>query len=1543
MPSKENNKDKTAFELLKDTIKADYEYRKKICEKLKTEKNQDERDALENNYVTSCYRSMYYAILEKRYNKKGATKEEKEVNEKELRESLKSGIAKNSATFIDIMDTNFGGKFDDSMRKYANKGIALKDKEIAEKRDSILQLIHENVDSTERRKHRRIASALGSEHFTPKYGFTEPGEFELLTGTSNASAKKYSTRYARYKERRDAYDLSSLTKNNNALLRELNPNELASMNGQLATLNAKKKKSSEISSFYKDNDIIEGVGATSSYFSEQDHSGVSSLTGKLLKKMKSGLGRMFNADSPVKKAAEAELYVKDPSKGDRLRIVVDNPAMNTLLSSFDGGFKYSQLGRNNNVSENARQLIQPLADYYEALGKYCKTIYELQKADDKGILESPMVRPLDKSFKAKKNILEKYKALKKSHEDAVSSGKAGELDSYLRAPLSDITGVGNNGIDKTAIAMAYLEGSMMGAKKDWGAKTTGYLGFLYESDEYAKQLEKTGKIKDLKEFTVFKNELSALKSKMTVKSVRNLFEEDKFSEEIEDFANKYRDSGFLHTFENQPGRLSVDSLAENRKNQYGLRDKTRTEQMDMFNSRMKTVDPRLMKSSPEFREFRRLFDQLQTMSKRIGDREMTDKESKEYIELAMKAREAATNYIDKKIKLNKEYKKNHGTDMKFKDSTQKRLAFAHQFRLGINEHLGMNLRGPEALEFNGTPAERALAKYKRLCELEASKRENETDRAKILRSFYRSMHLEKMYNKFLSDDSFGAMNFYDSLSVNNVISGANKMREYYHGETEKDADDKEKNLAFVKSEMKDHLHKMVKDLYYEDYVSTAEHFDEFIKYNPQNVEAEAQGDYQSGRNQVNEILDYSHNWVKLEMGQLVSYMYDNKDKIDCEKFNVENEMAGLGFHAVKGKNGTVIEHINIHDVNTVELETSLVNKYVTKEKHRYVSDIKTYTKVDPDKLSEYEKKYSLLLKDKADFMKKYEAFDQKPRKEDDPIVDEPALYAPGEFEKMRKTYEEELEKAYDGLDEIQKAKIKTGLAEFPTVDKLMEEDYRERKYYAEMSYRDMHYEQQFYANAIEGIKKGVYKKTPKPEPEKQEEKKPEKKPKDNKADDKKVDDKKVDDKKAGAGKGKPEVKEAGADNKNPEKKPEKNPEKKPEKNSEKKPENNSEKKPAKNPEDNKLGEKKPEIKKPEVKKPEVKIPEIKKPEAGKKGANVNKKNEPKKDPKKPVNEIKINKAQPKAAVIPAGASNQVIYASVNTNISDRYAAVMKSSNFKPGGDKNFDAKFNKIADMLVEQGKKQAANPKLMIPDKKLIMEMGDFIDDYNCRNRTDENMKKKAEMVTHAFEKLTFTGLRDDPAHDNFNVVIENDKSYRGWGHSYYEMLNQKNLSKELAAELDKSKNQETQKSKELKAKLIESAYKVMQYNLLDKEYTQNYNASKYNKTPMYSAGTNMINTLDSFEKKGTAKSFAKLFDSVPAFKKNFDERFISKATRTSRINTYTVVDCCLNAVADTIVQTGKANICDNIMKELNLNPKHVNDILAQQKIMDGRRKGLK
>ena len=1165
--------------------------------------------------------------------------------------------------------------------------------------------------------------------------------------------------------------------------------------------------------------------------------------------------------------------------------------MNTLLDGFDGGFKYSQLSRNANIDEGTQQLITPLADYYEALGKYCKTMYDLQKEDDKGTMESPFVFSSDKIYKAQKNLVEKYKALKKSHEDVVSAGKGEAIDSYLRAPLSNITGVGNKDIDKTAVAMAYMEGCMKAAKKSWGPSFVGYVGFVYESDEYARQLEKTGKYKDSKEFAEFNKELTALKTKMEENPARNQYEQTVFSKEIEDFADKYRDSGFLHTFENQPGRLSVDPIAENRKNRFDFHGKTRSEQMDMLSARMKTVDPRFMKSSPEFREFRRLFDQLQEMSKRIGDREMNDEERKEYINIAMEAKIAATEYVTKKAKLSKEYKAKNGTEMKFKDSTQKRMAFASKFCVAIEEHLGMNFKGPEALEFNGTPVERAMAKYKRLCELEASKRKSFSNRVKMRQSFYRSMHIEKAYNRFLTDENFTALDFYNSMSIKNIIQGANDIYAYYHSDAEKASDKKEAIPGYIKGVMSGHLRDIVFQIDEGDYVSTSEHYEALLKYDPKNVEAVAKGDHLSGRAHVGDLLELDHDWVKEEMRQLVSYLYDNYDEITThnnkegiKNIDLEQEMAGFGFHVVESENGTVIEHINEHAIDPDEIEERLVGKYKIKEKHQYVPEVDAYTSVDPAKLAEYEEKYKKLLQDKEknEFMEKYEDYHLDYIQKLQVVEDEPVLYAPGEFEQMKKNYEEDLKNVYDGLDDIQKAKIKTGLDKLPTVEELMLKDKSERNYYAEKKYSAIQYEQQFYANAIGGIKKGRYKQTPKPEekkpevkhePKKQEEKKPEAKPE--------------------AGKEKPVVKV---------------------------------------PEEKKNEPKKPEIKKPEVK-PEPKKTEPKKSEV---------KPEPKKTEVKPQPKKPEVKPQPKAPAVRPGASNQVIYASVKTGICDRYAAVMKSSNFKPGSDKNFDARFNRIADMLVEQGKKQAANPKLMVPDKKLIVEMGTLIDDYNSRNKADANMKAKAEINMHAFEKLMFTGLLDDEAHDNFATFNETDKSYRCMAECHYEIMNQKKLSKDLVSELEKNKNQETQKSKELKGKLMESAYKIMQYNILSKEYTQKYNSSR-DKSRMFAEGGNMARTLENFEKNGTAKSFEKIFNSVPEFKKNFEERFISKVTRSSRIHPFTVEDCCLNAVADTILKTGKTNICNNIIKDLHLNPAHVNDILKQEKILSAGRKVMK
>ena len=214
----ENKTENSAFVELSEKQKFENDYRKKICDKLKVTKDKKEHEMLFDAYVNSGYRSMYYNLLDKRYNVKDANEEEKVINEKELAASLKDGVARNLAGFSYIMSTNFGRQFEEEMRKNASSGIAINDQDILKKRDEIFKIIHDNVDSKERRRHRQIATALGSEQFTPKYGYIAPGEYELLTGTNYSRTADLSKKYGFYKERKDAYELENLTKNNNALL-----------------------------------------------------------------------------------------------------------------------------------------------------------------------------------------------------------------------------------------------------------------------------------------------------------------------------------------------------------------------------------------------------------------------------------------------------------------------------------------------------------------------------------------------------------------------------------------------------------------------------------------------------------------------------------------------------------------------------------------------------------------------------------------------------------------------------------------------------------------------------------------------------------------------------------------------------------------------------------------------------------------------------------------------------------------------------------------------------------------------------------------------------------------------------------------------------------------------------------------------------------------------------------------------------------------------------------------------------------------------------
>ena len=125
-----------------------------------------------------------------------------------------------------------------------------------------------------------------------------------------------------------------------------------------------------------------------------------------------------------------------------------------------------------------------------------------------------------------------------------------------------------------------------------------------------------------------------------------------------------------------------------------------------------------------------------------------------------------------------------------------------------------------------------------------------------------------------------------------------------------------------------------------------------------------------------------------------------------------------------------------------------------------------------------------------------------------------------------------------------------------------------------------------------------------------------------------------------------------------------------------------------------------------------------------------------------------------------------------------------------------------------------------------------------------------------------------------------------------------------------------------------------------MKKEYAAKYKASGNNQDSSYKLGTEMVDNLENFEKKGTARTIEKVVNSVPEFKKNFEERIINRMTSKNhhRFSEFSINDCCLNAIADTIMSTKKPNICNEIIKELGVSVKDVNDIITAKAEMNKR-----
>ena len=119
---------------------------------------------------------------------------------------------------------------------------------------------------------------------------------------------------------------------------------------------------------------IPGIDVTNETVADDDMKKLESMMKKHAKTVRDG---MRNVDSVVSRSMKATVYLYDPSKGDTIRAIIQNPSLRNIMVTLGTGptfFKYDMQG---NPLLNDDALVQGLGlpiidafnDYYENLQK----------------------------------------------------------------------------------------------------------------------------------------------------------------------------------------------------------------------------------------------------------------------------------------------------------------------------------------------------------------------------------------------------------------------------------------------------------------------------------------------------------------------------------------------------------------------------------------------------------------------------------------------------------------------------------------------------------------------------------------------------------------------------------------------------------------------------------------------------------------------------------------------------------------------------------------------------------------------------------------------------------------------------------------------------------------------------------------------------------------------------------------------------------------------------------------------------------------------
>ena len=326
-----------------------------------------------------------------------------------------------------------------------------------------------------------------------------------------------------------------------------------------------------------------------------------------------------------------------------------------------------------------------------------------------------------------------------------------------------------------------------GLGKDWGPEELGVLAFLGETkaqieknkdilseDEFKRKYQKTGR------------ELSDLITKCTLDPAEDRNEKIRFAEEIYEFASMHETDGSLYDQSRLRVHFAEDSQPEANDivDPYNMRGFTRADQMENIMEDLDAVDGTFQHSSPNFRELRKRLEELNALARKHPD-EMTREELDEYLAKADEVKAAAKKYLDGKNAEIRQYRRNHDNeDPVLKDITKKRMNFAMELEDRINLHLNHSEKVFEE-DTSLDPKAHSLALLARRMREEVNYRKKNLPAKPIdaenlfLQSVYRSMYLESLRARYLTEADFNERGLEYSLDKEKIEIGAETIKSYF--------------------------------------------------------------------------------------------------------------------------------------------------------------------------------------------------------------------------------------------------------------------------------------------------------------------------------------------------------------------------------------------------------------------------------------------------------------------------------------------------------------------------------------------------------------------------------------------------------------------------------------------------------------------------------------------------------------------------------------------------------------------------------------------